>query len=237
MGRVCGIRVLGCPGRPSEFVVSESVGTPPGRLASFELKSGWVGGLGGGCITATLARAEICVSQLQRMFWCNRKCTLRFSWGTAVAQMTAGCECASWLVFGSRHGCLHCVYAYIHVCMYTCVCVLGRPCPVPTPIFYYLTWHFILFTWVCSNVFPTTLLEWTCGFVVVLKWIHVSEEFAGQCRTRSLGLWGAPYIQMGWVGCSFQDGDELPGHHCSCPECPFTSSESQPPVLTVVLCL
>lgn len=43
MGRVCGIRVLGCPGRPSEFVVSESVGTPPGRLASFELKSGWVG--------------------------------------------------------------------------------------------------------------------------------------------------------------------------------------------------
>lgn len=60
MGRVGGIRVLGCPGRPSEFVVSESVGTPPGRLASFELKSGWEG-----YITATLARAEICVSQLK----------------------------------------------------------------------------------------------------------------------------------------------------------------------------
>lgn len=37
-----------------------SVGTPPIRLASFELKSGWEG-----YVTATLARAEICVSQLK----------------------------------------------------------------------------------------------------------------------------------------------------------------------------
>lgn len=36
--------------------------------------------------------------------------------------MTAGCECASWLVFGSRHRRLHYVYAYVHVRMYTCVC-------------------------------------------------------------------------------------------------------------------
>lgn len=88
-----------------------------------------------------------------------------------------------------------CMHMYMYVC--TRVCVLGRPCPVPIPFFYSLTWHFILFNWVCSNVFSTTLLEWTSVSVVVLKSTHVPEEFAGLCRTRSLGLREAPCTQMG----------------------------------------
>lgn len=56
--------------------------------------------------------------------------------------MTAGCECASWLVFGSRHRRLHYVYAYVHVRMYTCVCARqALSCTYPLFLLPYLAFY------------------------------------------------------------------------------------------------
>lgn len=74
-----------------------------------------------------------------------------------------------------------CVCGYIHnVCTRVCVCWAGHVLYLPPPpLFKYLTQHFTFFSWECSGVFPTTLLEQTSWFVAVLRWTHVPGEFAG----------------------------------------------------------